>query len=78
MHINTAKKKVCPFMVDYTFEANCCQATCNKMCIADECMGWEFKMEDGKWIGYRDVGLDRLPVYEQVVSKTDGYCKRLN
>lgn len=78
MHINVAKKKVCPFMGDHTFEANDCQATRNKICIADECMAWEFNLENGAWKGYRDVGLDRFPIYEQVLSKTDGCCKRLN
>lgn len=77
MHIKTAKEKVCPFMVDYTFKANDCQATCNKTCIADSCMSWGFNLEDGDFKGYRDIGLDRVPVYEQVVSKIDGYCKRL-
>lgn len=77
MHIDVAKKKTCPFITDYQYEVNDCQATCNKKCIADECMAWGFNHEDGKWVGYHYVGEDRVPQYEQVVSKTDGYCKRL-
>lgn len=78
MHINTAKTRVCPFMIDYNFEANNCQATRNKLCIADECMAWGFNLVNGKWLRYEYVGLDKTPVYEQVVSETDGYCKKLN
>lgn len=78
MLISEAKKKTCPFMVDYQFEVNDCQATRNKKCIADECMAWGFNLEVGKQIGYQYVGIDdRVPKYEQVPSKTDGYCKRL-
>lgn len=66
-------------MVDYVFEANDCQATRNKMCIADECMAWGCNFEDGEITGYQpDVHGTRYPVHKQVFSKTDGYCKRLN
>jgi len=42
MKVEEAKTKVCPFMVEYTFEANDCTATKYSNCICGDCMAWEF------------------------------------
>lgn len=68
MEANEAKTKICPFMIDYTFEANDCIATRYKNCICGECMAWEWENKsDGKG-GY----------LSDCKSTTDGYCKRID
>lgn len=42
-----AREKVCPFMVDYTFQANDCIATVYKKCCTYGCMAWNQYRGDG-------------------------------
>lgn len=69
MTIDEAKTKICPFMVEYTFEANDCTATKYKNCICGDCMAWEWETI------YKNQ--NRLPPLPIGKSTTNGYCKRI-
>ena len=74
MEVSEAKTKVCPFMVDYTFEANDCIATRYRNCIGNECMAWEWENKsDGKGGDF----IATMANYD-CKSTTDGYCKRID
>ena len=46
MKAEEVKTKVCPFMIDYTFEANDCIATRYTNCICGECMAFTYTDKD--------------------------------
>jgi len=70
MHIDVAKKKMCPFVVEANGGA---KNTFGTRCIGDECMAWEFDFEV-KEVKHPEPF---APREKCVISKKYGSCKRI-